>query len=57
MAKGHNELVESRVDTGTAYLLNLRFGIERGGDAFVELFLRLGDELYNNSLSVCHLHI
>jgi hypothetical protein len=57
VAKGHNELVESRVDTGTAYLLNLRFGIERGGDAFVELFLRLGDELYNNSLSVCHLHI
>jgi hypothetical protein len=45
MSEGNNELVESRVDTLTAYLLDIGLRLERDCDAFVQLFFCQGNKL------------
>src|SRR3569833_1500633 len=45
VAEGDDELVERRVDARPAYLLDVRFGVERHRDALVQLLLSLGNKL------------
>lgn len=46
MAQSNNKLVESRVYTRTAYLVNLGLGVEGSGYTFIQLFFSLRNELY-----------
>lgn len=46
MAQSNNKLVESRVYTRTAYLVNLGLGVEGSGYTFIQLFFGLRNELY-----------
>lgn len=49
MAQGNDELVESRVHARAAYLVNLGFRVEGSGNAFVQLFFSLRNELNHPS--------
>lgn len=46
MAQSNDELVESRVHSRAAYLVNLGLGVEGGGYTFIQLFFSLRNELY-----------
>lgn len=45
MTQCNNKLVESRVYTRAAYLVNLGLGVERSGYTFIQLFFSLRNEL------------
>lgn len=52
MPKCHYQLVKGRIDTRAADLIDMRFWIEGDGDAFVQLFFSLSNELDNVSIYV-----
>lgn len=46
VAEGHYELVKSRIYARATYSVDIRLGFEGDGDAFAELLLGLGYELF-----------